>query len=151
MAQPLMCTCFLKFAFSSQHAGRGFSVLLMFKSTGSSAQERKNSHLFHQEECLLCEQLFSEKVPERTLCSVFVTPVSHSFDHTVLTDPSLILPPVIQIYLLSWKFSALLRAVCVLGMEMQFCKPSVASLWLAMSTKVFWSTFIITKWVCLLF
>lgn len=29
----------------------------------------------------------------------------------------------------------------VLGMEMQFHKPSVAGLWLAMSTKVFWRTF----------
>lgn len=61
-------------------------MLLTLKSSGSSARERKNSQLFQQEEFLLYEDLFSEKVPERTLCSVFETGVSHSFDHTVLTD-----------------------------------------------------------------
>lgn len=116
-----MCTCFLEFVFSSQHAGRGFFVLVMFKSTGSSAQERKNSQLFQQEECLLYERLFSEKAPERSLCSVFETGAFPSFDHTAhRPQPTLVLPPVIQIYLLSWKFNALFWAVCVLGMEMQF-------------------------------
>lgn len=146
-AQPLTCMCFLGFAFSRQHAGQGFSVLLTLRSTGSSARERENSQLFQQEECLLCEHLFSE-----ILCSGLETGVCHCFDHTAhRPQPTLMLPPVTQIYLLSWKLSALLWAVCVLGVEMQFHEPSVAGLWLAMSTKVFWRTFIITKWGFFLF
>lgn len=41
--------------------------------------------------------------------------------------------------------------LCILRMEMQFHKPSLTGLWLAISTKVFWTTFIITKWNFFLF
>lgn len=43
---------------------------LMCESTGSSTQGRA-AQLFQQEENLLYEDLFSEKVPWRTLCLVF--------------------------------------------------------------------------------
>lgn len=83
-------------------------MLLMFKSTDSSARERKNGHLFQQEEGLLYEHLFSEKVPERMLCSVFETGMSHSCDHTVLTDPNLHCPQ-------------LSRFICSVGSLVPFC------------------------------
>lgn len=135
-----MCTCFLEFVFSNQHAGRGFFVLLMFKSTGSSAQERKNSQLFQQEECLLYECLFSEKAPERSLCSVFETGVFPSFDHTVLTDPN----PL-------WYCPQSYRFICSVGSLMPFFGLYVFWEWTCSSskpldTKIFWRTFIITKW-----